>query len=185
MIKQIKNNILVTICAKGNSRGLKGKNIKKFHNKPLIYYAIKKAFDNNFNYICLSTESKKIQKIGVKYKLKSFFLRSKKLSGSNVAKEEVWKDAIIKSENFYKKKFKYILDIEVTNPMLNSRDLSKFISFFFRKKNYLKLNGLFYISPARKNPYFNILKKNKSGYEICIKKKKSKDIFKTEKSKSL
>ena len=46
MINKIKNNILITICAKGNSKGLKNKNIKQFFNKPLITHAIDKVLKN-------------------------------------------------------------------------------------------------------------------------------------------
>ena len=71
MINKIKNNILITICAKGNSKGLKNKNIKQFFNKPLITHAIDKVL-KNFKYICISTESKKIQNIAKKKELISF-----------------------------------------------------------------------------------------------------------------
>jgi hypothetical protein len=47
-------------------------------------------------------ESEKVQKIANSFGLKSFFLRSKKLCKPNVPKEKVWKDAIIKSQIFYK-----------------------------------------------------------------------------------
>ena len=104
MIEKIKNNILITICAKGNSKGLKNKNIKRFYNQPLIYHSINKVLKNGFKYICISTESKKIQNLVKKKGIKTFFTRSKKLTKSNIAKEEVWRDAIIKSQNHYKKK---------------------------------------------------------------------------------
>ena len=34
------NNILITICARGGSKGIPGKNIKELNGKPLIYYTI-------------------------------------------------------------------------------------------------------------------------------------------------
>lgn len=171
MIKKIKNNILVTICAKGNSKGLKNKNIKKLNGKPLIIHAIDKVLNNDFKYICISTESKKIQRIVQNKGIQTFFTRSLKLTRSNVAKEDVWKDAILKSQNYFKKKFKYFLDIEVTNPLLDKKDLNNFLRKFFTNNNYKKLNGAFYVCEARKNPYFNIFKKNDTGYDVCIKSK--------------
>lgn len=181
MIKKIKNNILVTICAKGNSKGLKNKNIKKFYGKELIVHAIDKVINSDFKYICISTESKKIQNIVKKKGIQTFFTRSVELTRSNVAKEDVWKDAIIKSQNYYKKKFDYFLDIEVTNPLLTKKDLNNFIRKFFQIKNFKKLNGAFYICPSKKSPYFNILKKTDTGYEVCIKTKE-KNIFSRQKS---
>ncbi|MDC3119466.1 acylneuraminate cytidylyltransferase family protein [Candidatus Pelagibacter sp.] len=180
MIKKIKNNILVTICAKGNSKGLKNKNIKKFYGKELIIHALDKVINNDFKYICISTESKKIQNIVKKKGIQTFFTRSVKLTRSNVAKEDVWKDAILKSQNYFKKKFKYFLDIEVTNPLLTKKDLNNFLKKFFNTINYKKLNGAFYICEARKSPYFNILKKINTGYDVCIKSKNN--IFSRQKA---
>ena len=37
------NNILITICARGGSKGIPGKNIKLIHGKPLIAYSIETA----------------------------------------------------------------------------------------------------------------------------------------------
>ena len=39
------NNILITICARGGSKGIPGKNIKHVNGKPLIAYSIECAFD--------------------------------------------------------------------------------------------------------------------------------------------
>ena len=35
--------ILITICARGGSKGIPGKNIKIINEKPLIYYTLKTA----------------------------------------------------------------------------------------------------------------------------------------------
>ena len=37
------NSVIAFIHAKGNSKRVKNKNIKKLKNRPLIYYAITKA----------------------------------------------------------------------------------------------------------------------------------------------
>ena len=36
-----KNKIICIIPARGGSKRIKNKNIKQFHNKPLIFYSIK------------------------------------------------------------------------------------------------------------------------------------------------
>ena len=84
-----------------------------------------------FKYICISTESKKIQNIAKKG-IDIFFTRSLKLTMPNIPKEDVWKDAIIKSEKYYRKKFDYFLDIEVTNPLLTKKDLNSFLNKFLK-----------------------------------------------------
>lgn len=173
-ISEFKNNTLVLLCAKGNSKGLKEKNLRLFFGKSLLSIAIKKAKLNNFKFICLSTESNKVIKVAKKNGLIAFFKRSKKLTNTNVSKEEVWKDSIQKSEKHFNKKFKFILDIEVTNPLLTSADLNDFIKISNKKLNQ-NWNGVFYITHSRKNPYFNIFKKNKKkGFQTSIPLKSKK-----------
>ena len=64
--KEFLNNTLVVLCARGNSKGLKNKNIIKINNKPLIYFAINKIKKNNIIYRCISSDSRSIIKISKK-----------------------------------------------------------------------------------------------------------------------
>ena len=67
----------MTICiipARSGSKRIKNKNIFLFEGKPIIYYAITAAKKSNlFKRIIVSTDSKKIAKIAIKYG--STFLR--------------------------------------------------------------------------------------------------------------
>lgn len=168
--KNITHNTLAIICARGGSKGLKDKNLKMINGKPLIYFAINKILKNKLKYKCLSTDSFKIIDRSKKYGLNSFFIRPKKLSTSNIAKLQVWKHALEESEKYYNKKFKYILDIEVTNPLTTTKDLRIFLNKFDKIKS--SYNGMFCVRKSSKNPYFNILIKNKKKFTIVNKSKK-------------
>ncbi len=62
--------VLCTICARGGSKGVKNKNLKKFLGKPLIYYTISQAKKiNRFTKIVCSSDSKNILDIAKKTKL--------------------------------------------------------------------------------------------------------------------
>ena len=69
-----REDTICIICAKSKSQGLRNKNIKLINSHPLIYYAINKAKKNNYKYICISTDSKKIAKIAKKYGVSVFFI---------------------------------------------------------------------------------------------------------------
>ena len=158
------DNTLAVVCARGNSKGLKNKNIKKINNKPLIFYAIDKILKNQLNYKCISTDSPKILRVSQKFGLKNFFIRPKNLSTSNISKLMVWKHALAESEIYYKKSFKYFLDIEITNPLTDAKDLRNFLKKFFKiKKNF---DGMFCSRDSWKNPYFNILLKKNGKFEV-------------------
>tara|TARA_B100000963_G_scaffold228699_1_gene199426 strand:+ start:1738 stop:2463 length:726 start_codon:yes stop_codon:yes gene_type:complete len=168
---KLKDNILAVICARGNSKGLKNKNLISLNGKPLIYYAINKVVKNNLTYRCLSTDNENIIDISKKYGLKSFFKRSKKLSTASVSKLDVWKNALDNSEKYYNKKFKFILDVEVTNPLTTPIDLANFLKRFNKIKN--RFDGMFCVRESWKNPYFNILIKKKNKFKVVkdLKKK--------------
>ena len=56
-------NIIALICARGNSKGIKNKNLLKFKNTTLIGNAIKQAFKSKFiSRVVVSTDSRKIIK---------------------------------------------------------------------------------------------------------------------------
>ena len=87
--------ITCLICARGGSKGLRNKNIKKFHGKPLIEWTFKIAKSiNKFSNIILSTDSLKIANIAKKNGLQVPFLRPKNLAKDNSKELDVWKHAL-------------------------------------------------------------------------------------------
>lgn len=167
--KEFLDNILVVVCARGNSKGLKNKNIIKINNKPLIFYAIDKILKNQLKYKCISTDSTKILKVSKNLGLENFFIRPKKLATSNISKLMVWKHALMESEIHFKKSFKYFLDIEITNPLTDDKDLKNFLKKFFKiRRNF---DGMFCSRDSWKNPYFNILIEKNKKFEVVNKLK--------------
>ena len=67
--------ILAITLARGGSKSVKNKNIKKILGKPLIYYTIKEVVKSKYvdDYI-VSTDSKKIAQVAKKYGAKIPFL---------------------------------------------------------------------------------------------------------------
>ena len=60
----MKKKVLCIIPARGGSKGLKLKNLRKINGKPLIYYPIKAAIESKVcDKIFVSTDSKKIAKV--------------------------------------------------------------------------------------------------------------------------
>ena len=98
-------NILCTICARGGSKGVTNKALRKINDKPLIGITIKQALLSKlFDEVVVSTDSKKIQKIAIKNGAKSWFLRSKSLSNDYSPKIPAIRDALLKSEAKFKGK---------------------------------------------------------------------------------
>jgi CMP-N,N'-diacetyllegionaminic acid synthase len=91
---------LAIIPARKGSKTIKNKNLKKFNNKPLIYWTIKSAIESGcFDKIMISTDSSQIQKFSKKFKVECPYLRNKKLSGDKSNMHEVIIDTVKYCEN--------------------------------------------------------------------------------------
>ena len=162
-------SILCTICARGGSKGIKNKALKKILGKPLIYYTIKQALNAKvFDKILLSTDSKKIQKIGKQYGIESWLLRPTNLSTDNVSKLKVIRHAFLSAEKYYKKKFDTCVDLDLTSPLRSLSDIKKAIKKF-KKTNS---SNLFSVTKANKNPYFNMVENKKNKVQLLKNEKK-------------
>ena len=148
----LKNNILGVTLARGGSKGIKNKNLAKIKGKPLIYYTIKEALKCSkiTNYI-VSTDSSKIKNVAKKYKAKTPFTRPKKFSKDNSSSASALKHALIECEKLYKKKFDYVVELMVTNPLKSVTDINNIINILIKNKadSVIAVNQLFDHHPAR------------------------------------
>ena len=162
---------------RANSQNIKNKNLITLNKKPLMSYTIKSAINSKlFDNIVVSSDSKKIQKLSKKFGAEVIFSRPKKLSTNYVPKLSVIKHAVINSEKRYKKKYDYVIDLDVTAPCRDADDIKK----AFKKFQKSKKNMLVSVTKSRKNPYFNMLEiKNRN---ISLVKKTSKQVVARQKS---
>lgn len=162
--------ILVTICARGGSKGIPGKNIKILNGKPLIDYTIQtaKQFQQKFNTVVieLSTDSEEIATVAEYCGLKSDYRRPKNLAGDTVGKIDAIKDVLLWKEKTDHCRYDYILDLDVTSPLRNLHDLIE--AFEIIQKNDKAVN-LFSVSPANRNPYFNMVEQKENGFFAQVK----------------
>jgi len=146
--------ILCTICARGGSKGVKNKNIKKINGKPLIAHTIIQAKQSKlFKHIVVSTDCDNIAKISTKFGAEVFFKRDKKLSSDTAGKLDAIKDAFIRSEKYYNTKFDYLIDLDATAPIRKISDIKN----AFKQLKKTKAPNLVTATNARKSPYFNQL----------------------------
>lgn len=145
-------NILGVTLARGGSKKIKNKNITNINGKPLIYFTIKEVLKSKFitNYL-ISTDSKKIAKIAKSYNADVPFLRPKKLSSDKASSASGLKHALLFAENFYNKKFDYVIEIMNTNPLKKVEDIDAVAKIISKNKcdNVIAVHQLFDQHPAR------------------------------------
>jgi CMP-N,N'-diacetyllegionaminic acid synthase len=159
-------NILCTVCARGGSKGIKDKNLKKLNGEPLILHTLKKALKSKiFDKIVLSSDSKKIINVSKKY-VDHVIKRPKVFASDKASKLLSIKHALIVSEKYFEKSFDIIFDLDVTSPLREIKDIIN------AKKKFInsKYNNLVSVCESRKNPYFNMVEKKKNGIKIVKNK---------------
>ena len=132
----MKKKIIYAITpARGNSKGIKNKNLKSIKNKSLL----KICFDTAkkiklIDEIVISSDSDQIIKKAKLIGYKAYFKRPKKLSGDRVADMPVIKHALLQIEKIIKKKIDYIVMLQVTSPLRKSKHIEKCINKIIQKK---------------------------------------------------
>ena len=164
-----KKNILCTICARRGSKGLKNKNILKLLGKPLIHHTIAQAKRvKSISKIVISTNSKKILNL-TKNKVDLCIKRPEKFSNDKASKIDAIKHALLASEKNFKRNFDVIIDLDVTSPLRNKKDITTALKTFLKKKTGNLVSG----HNSRRNPYFNqVMYKKKSLKIVCEPKRK-------------
>jgi len=113
--------VLALIPARGGSKGIPGKNIKKFNNKPLIYWTINNCLNNHLiDDVYVSSDSEDILNIAIKYKAK-IIKRPKNISGDKASSES----AVLHAINNINKKYDYVVLVEPTNPLKKNEDIDR------------------------------------------------------------
>lgn len=162
-------NILITICARGGSKGVPGKNIKPLNGVPLMHYTFKVAqkFANLYNAdIQISTDSDKILQTAKEVGYETDYKRPDELASDTAGKVDAIKDALLFSEKFNQKKYDYVLDLDVTSPLRTLEDLKS--AFVQLEENESALN-IFSVNHSARNPYFNMVEETKGGFVKVVK----------------
>jgi CMP-N,N'-diacetyllegionaminic acid synthase len=173
MIKNKK--ILAIVPARGGSKGIKNKNLKKIGKRSLVEITaniLKKV--KNIDCAMISTDSIKIAKEAQKFGLKFFKKRPSYLSDDRIGDAPVLKEALISAEKNMKTKFNIILMIQVTSPLRNVKNINDSIKKIINKK----FDAVWTITKIEKK--YNYLKQlkikndrlslcNKNGFKIVAR----------------
>lgn len=127
--------ILAIVPARGGSKGIKLKNLRKIKKKTLIWHVAKvikkiKIIDKAL----VSTDHPKIAKEALKSGLEVPFIRPKKLSGDKVADVPVLLHALKTYEKINKIKFDIILMLQPTSPVRKIKDINDCIKILISKR---------------------------------------------------
>ncbi len=158
------------IGARGGSKGVPRKNIRKFGNKPLIAYTIEESLKSGiFSHVVVSTEDEEIARIAKKFGAEVPFYRPKELADDNTGMTEVMTHAIGKLyELGYK--FDIFVNRDCTVPFIRSFDVKGAIALLKKKE----CNAVYGVYKQHFNPYFNMMEIDNDGFLKLSKKMKKR-----------
>lgn len=160
--------ILITICARGGSKGIPGKNIRPLAGVPLIGYSVRhaEAFARKHGAdIALSTDSDEIRAVAARLGLSTDYVRPMVLATDAAGKTPVFQHVLEWEEKRRGVTYDALLDLDVSGPMRTQEDLEAAYQIFCSDPHCLIL---FSVHRARRNPYFNMLEQGSDGYyKIC------------------
>jgi len=157
-------NVVCIIPARGGSKGVPKKNIKKINGKPLLGYVIESALKSKiFSHVVVSTEDNEIAKIAKKFGADVPFKRPKSLASDYAPMDKVLLHAV---KTLYKLDYDFDIFVwrDATTPFIRSVDIQKSIKML-KKNNASIVTGVY---RQHLNPYFNIVEKNSNGFlKLC------------------
>ena len=161
-------NVLKPICfipARGSSKGIPRKNIKKLGNKPLIVYTIETALESKiFEHVIVNTDDKEIAQIAKQYGAEVPFMRPKYLAGDKTGYWEVLIHAIKKLFSLGYK-FNSVVSRDCTVPFITKHDLRE----AYRLYSEQDCDGVHTVCLSHPNPYFGMFEKNSNGFLLRSK----------------
>jgi len=160
-------SILCTICARGGSKGLNNKNIRELCSKPLIAYTIEQAIGwGKADKVVVSTDSCDIAKLARAYGAEVPFMRPARLATDKAPKLDAIRHAVAESEQIFGQTYDIIVDLDATSPFRKPYDLDRCLEKFLKTGP----QTLFSVVAAHKNPYFNMVEINRSGFAVLCKR---------------
>ncbi|MBE2281648.1 MAG: acylneuraminate cytidylyltransferase family protein [Ignavibacteriaceae bacterium] len=162
-------SILITICARGGSKGIPNKNLANLGNYPLLSYSAKagKKFGEKYSAdYGFSTDRSEIRDLASKYGFITDYARPEFLATDSAGKIEAIYDLLIYEESRNKKKYDFVLDLDITSPLRTVKDLEESFKILLSDENAY---NVFSVSKPHRNPYFNQVEKDISGYFKLVK----------------
>ena len=164
---------IVLICARGDSKGLPGKNIKPLNGTPLIGWSINIAKKiDRVSRIIVSTDSEDIARVALEYGAEVPFMRPKELAQDDSPEWLVWRHAIKYMESNTGENVDAIIVLPATAPLRSVDDVNSCIDLYENEE----VDSIITVSAASRNPYFNMIVNDENDYASLVISPESQTI---------
>ena len=157
---------LCTICARGGSKGVKGKNTRMLLGKPLIAYSIQQAKGSGlFEAVAISSDSEEILAVAKECGADILIKRPDELATDQAAKLPAIRHCVAEAELRLGHQVDVVVDLDATSPLRSVEDIKQAVALLEESGAGNVITGM----PARRSPYFNMVELNKDGIAVLSK----------------
>jgi CMP-N,N'-diacetyllegionaminic acid synthase len=153
-------NILITICGRAGSKGVRSKNIRELCGIPLIYYTVATAlqFKNNNPVhsvdICVNSDSEPLLQLVRSIQGVTCVKRPEELARDDSPKIPVITHSVTMMEHNTGTHYDRVIDLDITSPLRKVEDIESALS---KLESNDAADVVFSVVHARRNPYFNMV----------------------------
>lgn len=151
---------LCTICARGGSKGVPGKNLRLLAGRPLIAHSIEHALASGlFDVVAVSSDSDEILEAAARAGAGHLIRRPDELASDTAAKAPAIRHAVAESEVRTGRRFDTLVDLDATAPLRLPEDIVGAVALLEERGVTSVITG----APAHRSPYFNLVERGPDG----------------------
>lgn len=148
------------VFARGGSKGLPGKNLRKLAGKPLIGWAVEHALGvERIDRVIVSTDSPDIADTALQFGAEVPFLRPAELASDNAPELLAWRHAMEFLENAEGSIPSPFISVPTTAPLRLPSDINSCLDEYDRSGADVVLS----ICPSNRSPWFNMVTRRDDG----------------------
>jgi len=149
-----------TICARGGSKGVPGKNVRPLLGKPLIAHSVEQALASRlFDLVAVSSDSDEILAAAQQAGAGLCIPRPAHLATDTAAKLPVIRHAVLAAEAHAGGAFSTLVDLDATSPLRSIEDIGAVVEIV----EGVGVDNVITAMPARRSPYFNLVELRSDG----------------------
>lgn len=153
---------MCTICARGGSKTLPGKNVALFAGKPLLSHSVEQARRSAlFDVIAVSSDDPDYLAIGRAAGADETVLRPAPLASDEAGKLPVIKHCVETIEARRGQRYEVVVDLQVTSPLRTALDIVAAVALLDANPAAQNVAS---VCAAKNSPYFTIFEPRADGY---------------------
>lgn len=155
-----------TICARGGSKGVPGKNVRLLAGKPLIAHSVERALESGlFRLVAVSSDSDEILRAGEAAGAQLLIERPPELATDESGKVPAILHALLACEAALGDEADVLVDLAATAPLRTVDDIRGAVALLESEDVASVITG----APARASPYFSMVEQGPGGSVRLVK----------------